>query len=91
MDLDALIAKNQEKYQKKLEKRGEKTKNMSQYAGMNTKNVSVSGAPAFRSAHTEEEKEIALRKAREFYESGKARKGSLMQIANMVRAYDEKE
>ena len=90
MDLDALIAKNQEKYQKKLEKRGEKTKNMSQYAGMNTRNASVSSAPAFHSAHTEEEKEIALRKAREFYESGKARKGSLMQIANMVRAYDEK-
>ena len=90
MDLDALIAKNQEKYRKKQEKRGDKTKNMSQYAGMSTRNAVQTETGAFKSAYTEEEKEIALRKAREFYESGNARSGSLLQIANMVRAYDEK-
>ncbi|MBR0092078.1 MAG: membrane protein insertase YidC [Lachnospiraceae bacterium] len=89
MDLDAMIEKNQEKYKQKLEKRGDRTQNMAQYASMNTRSlasyVNFSG-----SSMTQEEKDAALEKARSYYDSGKARKNSLLAAANSVRAYEEK-
>ena len=89
MDIEAMIEENQEKYKKKLEKKGERTQNMSQYAAMNTRSlasyVNFSG-----SSMSQEEKDAALEKARGYYDSGKARKDSLLAAANMVRAYEEK-
>ena len=89
MDLEAMIEENQEKYKKKLEKKGERTQNMSQYASMNTRSlasyVNFSGTTL-----SQEEKDAALEKARSYYDSGKARKDSLLTIANSVRAYEEK-
>ena len=90
MDLDAMIEKNRAKYEKKMEKSGKKTKNMSRMATMNTRNLQPQDGGWFRSSYSEEEKELALRKAAEFYESGNARKNSLLAIANSVRAYDER-
>ena len=89
MDLDAMIEMNQEKYKQKLVKKGDRTQNMAQYASMNTRSlasyVSFSG-----SSMTQEEKDAALEKARSYYDSGKARKNSLLAAANSVRAYEEK-
>lgn len=89
MDLEAMIEENQEKYKKKLEKKGERTQNMSQYASMNTRSlasyVNFSGTTL-----SQEEKDAALEKSRSYYDSGKARKDSLLAIANSVRAYEEK-
>ena len=96
MDLDAEIAKNQEKYQKKLEKMQEKTPNINQYAKFNTRNLSAmanSVTPADEKTApvmTEDEKNEALKKTESFYTSGKARKDSLLSKANMVREFDEK-
>ena len=39
---------------------------------------------------SQEDKDALVNKAREAYESGKARPGSLLSAANMVREYDEK-
>ena len=91
IDLDQEIAKNTEKYEKKLEKQGARTKNMSKYAAMNTR--SLTQACNVNSSHTQmsqEEKDVLINKAREAYETGKARSGSLLRAANMVREYDEK-
>jgi len=98
MDLDAEIAKNQEKYQKKLEKMQERTPNINQYAKYNTRNLSAMAntnvADSFsdetKNKMTEQEKTEALSKANSYYESGKARKTSLLSKANMVRDFDEK-
>ena len=90
MDLDAMIEKNRIKYEQKMEKSGKKTKNMSQMANMYTRNTQPQDGGWFKSSYSEEEKELALRKAQEAYESGNARKGTLLAIANSVRAYDER-
>ena len=89
MDIDAMIEKNKEKYQEKLEKMGERTANMSKYANMNTKNMSI-GRPGVGTSLTQAEKDAKLEEARSFYESGKARPDSLLRAANSVRAFDEK-
>lgn len=89
MDIDAMIEKNKEKYQEKLEKKGERTANMSRYANMNTRNMTV-GKPGVGTSLTQEEKDARLNKARQYYESGKARPDSLLRAANSVRAFDEK-
>ena len=89
MDIDAMIERNREKYEQKMEKSGKKTKNMGQMAALNTRNLQPQEG-RFHSSYSEQEKEMALRKAAEHYESGNARKGSLLAIANSVRAYDER-
>ena len=90
IDLDAMIEKNRIKYEQKMEKSGKKTKNMGRMATMNTRNLQPQDGGWFHSSYSEEEKALALRKAAEFYESGKARTNSLLAIANSVRAYDER-
>lgn len=90
MDLDAMIEKNRIKYEQKMEKSGKKTKNMGRMANMNTRNLQPQDGGWFKSSYSEEEKTLALRKAAEAYESGNARKGTLLAIANSVRAYDER-
>lgn len=89
MDIDEVISKNQEKAKKKMEKAKEQAKQMSTYASMNTKNVSMASKASVSSIVTQEEKEEAFKKATE--RSGKnAKPGSMMAKANMVRDYNEK-
>lgn len=90
MDVEAMIARNEEKYREKMEKRGEKTRDMSKYAAMNTRNMASSANFIGSTAFSQAEKDAAVQKARDYYDSGKARKGSLLEAANLVRAYEEK-
>ncbi len=88
IDIDAQIAKNEEKYREKQKKRGDITANMNRYAAMRTKNTT--DAQGFTSLVSKEDKEEAIAKANEIYESGKAAKSSLLAKANMVREYDNR-
>ena len=91
IDLDQEIAKNTEKYEKKLEKQGNRTRNMTKYAAMNTRSLMQAGnVTDIHTQVSQEDKDALVNKAREAYESGKARPGSLLRAANMVREYDEK-
>ena len=93
-DLDAQIAANTEKYKEKQAKKQEKDKdrtpNMKRYATMNTRSLKSYDDMVKSSRLTEQQKTKALEHATELYESGKARKGSLLKAANMVREYNEK-
>ena len=88
IDIDAQIAKNEAKFREKQKKRGDITANMNQYAAMRTRNTT--DATKFASTVSAQEKDEALAKANEIYESGKAAKGSLLAKANMVRDFDNK-
>ncbi|MCR4762059.1 MAG: YidC/Oxa1 family membrane protein insertase [Lachnospiraceae bacterium] len=88
IDIDAQIAKNEAKFREKQKKRGDITANMNQYAAMRTRNTT--DATKFASTVSAQEKDEALAKANEIYESGKAAKSSLLAKANMVRDFDNK-
>lgn len=88
MDIDAEIEKNQAAYKKKLEKKKEVTPNMNQYANLRTRYMDTDVSA--ESNISNEEKEEAKYKADSLYESGKARKGSLLSKANMVKDFDER-
>ncbi len=88
MDIDAQIAKNEEKYKEKKKKQGEVTKNMNQYAAMRTRNTT--DATKFQSTITEADKEELLAKAAKTYASGKAGKDTRLAKANMVRDFDNR-
>lgn len=89
MDIDEVIKKNEEKAKKKMAKAKEQAKQMSTYASMNTKNVSMASKASVSSSMKQEEKEEAFRKSTEYY-SKNAKPGSMMSKANMVREYNEK-
>lgn len=92
MDLDELIAKNQEKAKKKMEKAGVRAEQMSAYAKMNTKNVnntSMASKSSVKSSMTQEEKEELVKKSTEYYNKN-AKPGSMLSKANMVKQYNEK-
>ncbi len=84
MDIDAQIAKNTEKYQKKLEAM-KSTPQMNRYANMNTRTVNN-----FSSKLTDAEKEAGIKKANDVYSSGNINKNSLLARANMVKEFDNK-
>ncbi len=88
MDIDAQIAKNEEKYKEKKKKRGDITANMNQYAQMRTRNTT--DASKFTSSVTQEDKEAAIDHAVAVYDSGKASRNSLLAKANMVREFDNR-
>ncbi|MCR5676342.1 MAG: membrane protein insertase YidC [Lachnospiraceae bacterium] len=88
IDIDAQIAKNEAKFREKQKKRGDITANMNQYAAMRTRNTT--DASKFQSQVTAEEKEQALAKANEIFDSGKAAKTSLLAKANMVKEFDNR-
>ena len=91
MDIDAEIAKNQEKYKKKLEKRKDRTPNINNYANLSTRNMaSNNSVTKIKSNLSDSEKEVGIKKATDTYNSGNIRKNSLLSMANMVREYDEK-
>ena len=93
MDLDEVIKKNVEKRNEKLRKRGIDPEKMNSYATMNTRNISAAANSVKNSAKssmTQEEKEVAIKKATEYYSSGHAKPGSIAAKANMVKQYNEK-
>ena len=91
MDIDAEIAKNQEKYKKKQEKRKDRTPNINNYANLSTRNIaSNSSTDKLKSKLTAAEKEAGLNNANNVYNQGNIRKNSLLAMANMVKEYDEK-
>nr|MCR4902801.1 YidC/Oxa1 family membrane protein insertase [Butyrivibrio sp.] len=85
MDIDALIKKNTEKYNKKLEET-KNTPHMNRYANMSTRNLSGS----VNSKISQSEKDAKIKKANDIYASGKANKNSLLARANMVKEFDNK-
>lgn len=93
MDVDALIAKNIEKYNEKLKKQGIDPAKLNSAAKTNTRNISSRAAyqnnAVKKSAMTEEEKAAAMKESTEYYNS-KAKSGSLSAKANMVKQYNEK-
>lgn len=84
MDLDDIIAKNQEKAKKKREKLGISENQISSAARMNTKKIEEPEKPAKTSA----EKELELEKAAAKKSNAKA--GSMAAKANMVKEFNEK-
>ena len=91
MDIDAEIAKNQEKYKKKQEKRKDRTPNINNYANLSTRNIaSNSSTDKLKSKLTAAEKEAGINNANNVYNQGNIRKNSLLAMANMVKEYDEK-
>lgn len=93
MDLDEVIKKNVEKREKKLKKYGIDPEKMNQYASMNTRNVSSKANSVNNSTSaslSQEEKDAAIKKATEYYNSGNAKPGSIAAKANMVKQYNEK-
>ena len=93
MDVDAQIAKNVEKYNEKLKKRGIDPAKLNAAARTNTKNISSKTAykniESNKPAKTEEEKAAAIKESTEYYNKN-AKPGSLAAKANMVKQYNEK-
>ena len=85
IDIDELIRKNQEKAKAKRAKKGLPDQKITQQATQNAKrindlNKSISG----------EEREKAIKKATEYYNSGNVKPGSITAKANMVKQYEDK-
>ena len=93
MDVDAEIAKNIEKYNEKMKKKGIDPAKLNAAARTNTKNISSKTAykntASNRPAKTEEEKAAAIKESTEYYNKN-AKPGSLAAKANMVKQYNEK-
>lgn len=89
IDLDELVKKNEGKAKKKLEKAGVRAEKLNAYANMNTKNVNSSKSSSNRKQLTQEEKDEAVRKSTEYYNTN-AKPGSIAAKANMVKQYNEK-
>ena len=87
-DFDEIIKKNSVKSAKKLEKMKEAQERMNTYASMNTRNLQNKANVS--SGMSEAEKEEAMKKATDYYNSGNVKPGSMMAKANMVRQYNEK-
>ena len=79
LDLEAIIEKNKEKAKKKKEKQGIRENQISNTARINTKKTEYVSS---------KEKEEKLFMASEYAKS--ARKGSLLEKANMVKDFNER-
>lgn len=88
MDFDEIISKNSAKSSKKIEKLKANQERMAAYANMNTKKVQNRANVV--SGMSEQEKEEAMKKATDYYNSGNVKPGSMMAKANMVKQYNEK-
>lgn len=87
MDLDEIIKKNEAKAKKKMEKAGVRAEQMAAYANMNTKKVNGASSQNTSSKKNNsqvEVKNIPQASVRE------AKPGSMMEKANMVKSYNEK-
>ena len=93
MDVDAEIAKNIEKYNEKMKKKGIDPAKLNAAARTNTKNISSKTAykntASNKPAKTAEEKAAAIKESTEYYNKN-AKPGSLAAKANMVKQYNEK-
>ena len=88
IDFDELIKKNSAKSTKKLEKMKQNQEKMNAYANKKTKNIQSKATNT--STLSEKEKEEAMKKARENYNNGNAKPGSMMSKANMVKQFNER-
>lgn len=93
MDVDAEIAKNIEKYNEKMKKKGIDPAKLNAAARTNTKNISSKTAykntASNKPAKTAEEKAAVIKESTEYYNKN-AKPGSLAAKANMVKQYNEK-
>lgn len=80
LDLDSIIEKNKEKAKKKKEKRGIYQNQIANAAKINTRNI--------QEPMSTKEKEEKLRKTEEYAKT--AKKGSLLEKANMVKEFNER-
>ncbi len=80
LDLEAIIEKNKEKAKKKKEKQGIYEKQIANAARINTRKIAEPVSTA--------EKEEKIRKTEEYARN--ARKGSLLEKANMVKEFNER-
>ena len=87
VDLDAVVAKNTEKYREKMKKQGMLVEGINERAKNATRNVQPK-APV----KTAEQKQEEMKKATEYYNktNKNAKPGSLAAKANMVKQYNEK-
>ena len=85
-DIDAEIAKNTEKYKKKMEKM-KSSPQMNMYANMSTRNITNVAKNASTEISGDVETKVA--NSRKVYEDNKIRKDSLLAKANMVKDYNE--
>ena len=83
-DIDAEIAKNTEKYKKKMEKM-KTSPQMNRYANMSTRTINKT--QSISSSTKENEK--ALEKTRSIYQGKEIKKNSLLAKANMVKEFNE--
>ena len=83
MNFDDIIKKNSEKSAKKLEKMKEQQEKLNAYASMNTKNLQ-------KKANISSKIDNSEVSADSYSEVKKAKPGSMMSKANMVRDYNEK-
>ena len=82
IDMDKIIKKNIEKRKKKIDKAGVNPNKLSNYASLNTKNVSKNNTMS------QAEKDAAVKKATEYYKTN-AKPGSIASKANIVKQYNE--
>lgn len=95
MDFDQVIARNSEKSAKKIEKMKKTQERMNAYANMNTKNIqnrtnSIQSKANMSSGVSEKEKEAAAKANEQYRSSTKAKPGSMLEKANMVKDYNER-
>lgn len=88
IDIDAMIEENQAKYQKKLEKRKDLTPGLTNYANFSNRNLTSLAEEVTTSSVSEDDRTRRLEEVGALYDSGKARKDSLLNAANMVKEYD---
>lgn len=86
IDIDELIKQNQEKAKAKRAKKGLPDQKITQQATQNARRISDLNNRSISA----EEREEAIRKATEFYNSGNAKAGSITSKANMVKQFEEK-
>lgn len=95
MDIDAVIAKNEEKYKEKLRSQGIDPAKLNAAARTSTKNLanktsySNSNTSVMKNAKTDAERAAEIKSATEYYNQN-AKPGSLASKANMVKQYNEK-
>ena len=93
MDFEQVIAKNSVKSAKKMERLQKNQERMNAYANMNTRNIqsrsSIQSKANVNSGVSEKEKEAASKENQQ-YRSSSAKPGSMMEKANMVREYNER-
>ena len=98
MDFDQLIAKNSAKNTKKIEKMKQAQERMNAYANMNTRNIqnksvqarSMQNKANVNTGVSEKEKNADQAASQSTYGRGNAKPGSMLEKANMVRDYNER-